>query len=78
MVSYWVVKTVDSQKKFRSYRDLIPFPWDEKVERFEQLTPEDYERISDDADAVLAKVNPELYAKIMAEKQKAHANDSGT
>lgn len=78
MISFWVVKTVDSKNKFRLYSDLIEFSWDEKAE----ITPqseEERQQFSEEADKVFAELYPEAYAKILeAQKAQQNGNNSGS
>lgn len=70
IISFWIVKTVDS---IGSPRDLMPFDWDEKPPAME-FDKESAARFDSEADEFLKKVNPKAYEAYMQGKQ--HANNS--
>ena len=71
LISFFIVKTVDSKNRIRSPESLIRFPWQklQKVE-FEPITKEELDRFSDEADKILEKTNPEAYKRYMAIKNQ--------
>lgn len=68
-VAFYVVKTVDSKNRFRRMQQLTRFPW-EAGPVFPKMSAAEMQRFDNEADEVLRKTNPELYALYMAGKQK--------
>lgn len=71
MISYFIVKTVDSKNKIKRPQDLMRFDWEQP--RFKKLTEKDKDalrKFDEEADLILKKTNPEAYAKYMEGKHK--------
>jgi hypothetical protein len=76
-VAYIVAKTVDSKKQIKKPADLLPFSWDAPIKshlktrsQMNDKEREEFDQFDRDADEILKKTNPELYARYMEAKLK--------
>lgn len=81
-VAYVMAKTVDSKNKIKRPSDLLPFEWDQNAgKKFKKMSKADLEalkKFDEEADIILAKTQPEVWAKIQQarEAEKLKANGS--
>ena len=75
-IAFVVAKTVDSKNRLKRPSQLLPFDWDAKsdLKRYDELSEserESLDKFDAEADEILKRTNPEMYAKHMAAKAAA-------
>lgn len=68
MISFYIIKTVDSKDKYKNFKDLIRLPWEEEKRKAKPLDTASMQKFSDEADELLKQINPAAYAAYMAGK----------
>ena len=75
-IAFVMAKTVDSKNRLKRPSQLLPFDWDakpdlKKLDEFTEAERAEFDKFDAEADEILKRTNPEMYAKHMAAKAAA-------
>lgn len=72
-IAFHVMKTIDAKRQIRSVRDIAIFRWEDDLKPdFEEISREEVQKFSNDADEFLKKHNPTLWATIVAARNNGN------